>query len=533
MKPDLSTRRIARWLRRRSVGGLLLAFLAGAVSMGGFAPSATPWPTIVGLGIWLRLLEGTTPKRGAWLGFVFGLGHFIPGLTWLWTSLHLYGKIPAVAVGLMIVGLAAILAGYPALFGALLPRLVYRPAWVLVAAPALWVVTEWLRAHVLSGFPWNLIGYVWESADTVVQIADLGGVYLLSGLTLFLAALVSRLARQEVWHTWKTPLATVTVGLLVFGSAWSYGRWRIQDLDATMIREQHPALRVALVQGNIAQDLKWDPKRQKEWLNRYLDLSSGLDSPVDLVVWPETAAAFFLQAAPQELESIVQVSRALHAPIVTGAPMADKDENKEWRFYNSMVWIDAQESGDFLHRYDKHHLVPFGEYIPFRRLVPGSLQKLTHGAKDFSAGPGPKRLDFPKGALGPLICYEVIFPDEVRELAMQGVSWLVNITNDGWFGEAAKPQHLAMARLRAVENRLPMVRVANSGISAVYDALGREKGRIPSNAQGALVVAVPPKVGESFWSRHGQWGIGVWGGLCLLLWGGTRRARRVPPPASL
>ncbi|MBF0273405.1 MAG: apolipoprotein N-acyltransferase [Magnetococcales bacterium] len=529
--------RLVAWIKRRTTIELVAALLAGGVSMWGLPPAPTPLPTILGMALWLRLLEGTRPRRGAWLGFAFGLGHFVPGLAWLWSSLHVFGKIPSLVVVLMIFGLAAILAGYTALFGALLPRLVFRPVVLPLAAGALWVVTEWLRAHVFSGFPWNLIGYVWDGAEPVVQIADLGGVYLLSGLTLFLAGMVTLLTRPAAWRRWPMPVFAVVVSAGVVGSAWFYGQERLQELASARSSAGAPQeMRVALVQGNIAQDLKWEPARQKEWLNRYLDLTAALERSVDLVVWPETAAAFFLQAAPRELDAIVAVSRGLNAPILTGAPMADKDAQREWSFFNSMVLIGGQESGDFLHRYDKHHLVPFGEYIPFRSLVPKSMHKLTHGAKDFSSGPGPALLEWGMGALGPLICYEVIFPDEVRELAHKGARWLINVTNDGWFGESAKPQHLAMARMRAVENRLPMIRVANSGISAVFDAVGRELGRIPSNVQGAMVVAVPPGEGESLWSRHGHRWIWVWSGLCLLLWGVGRMsgflARVALPPET-
>ncbi|MBF0626762.1 MAG: apolipoprotein N-acyltransferase [Magnetococcales bacterium] len=509
------------WSDRGWIGRLLLAAAAGGLAMWGLPPEPSPWPTVIGLAVWLRVLEGVVATgRRAWLGLAFGLGHFVPGLIWLWTSLHIYGKLPGVVAGLMIFGLAAILSGYTAGFAIVLPRLAPGYGVLPLAAAALWVVGEWLRAHLFSGFPWNLIGYVWDGADPLVQIADLGGVYLLSGLTFFLAGVVAVVTRPATWqYNRQAGMAWLLVSGVVVGAGWSYGQGRLQELAS--VGSGQP-LRVAMVQGNIAQDVKWDPARQKEWLNRYLDLSAALEQGVELVVWPETAAAFFLQFTPKSLENIVEISRGLRAPILTGAPMAMRDEKQEWQYFNSMVLIHADEIGDFVHRYDKHHLVPFGEYIPFRSVVPASMQKLTHGAKDFSAGPGPKILESEMGALGPLICYEVIFPDEVRELARQKARWLVNATNDGWFGESAKPQHLAMARMRAVENRLPMIRVANSGISAAFDHLGRELGRIPSNAQGSLVVMVPEGPGESFWSRFGHLGIWVWSGLCLVVWGAGR-----------
>ncbi|MBF0164147.1 MAG: apolipoprotein N-acyltransferase [Magnetococcales bacterium] len=508
----------ARW-QTRSARASLLAFLAGMLAMWGLPPAPNPLWAVVGAAIWLRLLENTSPKRGAWLGFLFGLGHFLQGLDWLWTSLHLYGKIPSPAAMLIIVLLAAVLALYPAVFGALLSTLTARPLFILAAAPALWVVTEWLRAHLFSGFFWNPLGQTWDAAPILLQLADLGGVYLLSALTMFLAALLAWLSRSQSWEKPGRVGLVLLLGIGTCAAGYGYGTWRWHTLaDAEGSLESARGLRVALVQGNIAQDLKWVPERQKEWLGRYLDLTAGLEQQVDLVVWPETAAAFFLQASPRELDRIVDISRGIDAPILTGAPMYERLDDRLVRFFNSMVIIGSEEIGDFDYRYDKHHLVPFGEYIPFRSLVPDSVHKLTHGSKDFTPGPGPELLRWEMGDIGPLICYEVIFPDEVRTLAAQGARWLVNLTNDGWFGESAKPQHLAMARMRAVENRLPMIRVANSGISAVIDPLGRELGRIPSNQQGALVVTLAAGPGGSVWSGYGHLWPAFWAGVCLLFW---------------
>ncbi|MBF0614775.1 MAG: apolipoprotein N-acyltransferase [Magnetococcales bacterium] len=515
MRFDQTWIRLRAWLQQPVTRQAGVAFLAGAMAMWGLPPDPNPVWTVLGLAIWLRLLDGQSARQGAWLGFFFGWGHFLPGLAWLWTSLHEFGKIPSVVVVVMIVGLAAILALYPALSGAVLARFVVRRALLPWAAPPVWVVTEWLRAHLFSGFPWNLLGYVWDNGGPILQTADLGGVYLLSGLTLFLAGLLSRLLRIDPWRQWQQVVVLVVIGMGCLALASGYGVWRQQEIREQLARSEAPTLRVAMVQGNIGQAVKWDPQRQSDWLNRYLDLSSSLDQPVDLVVWPETAAAFFLQYSPKNLDLILELTRSLHIPVLTGAPMADRDDRNEFRYFNSMVLIGPDEIGELRHRYDKHHLVPFGEYMPFRALLPDSVQKLTHGAKDFSSGPGPALLPTDLGAFGPLICYEVIFPDEVRQLATLGARWLVNLTNDGWFGESAKPQHLAMARMRAVENRLSMIRVANSGISASFDPLGRELARIPSNVMAAIVVEVPSGIGHTIWSRYGHLGIGLWSGWAL------------------
>ncbi|MEO5331472.1 MAG: apolipoprotein N-acyltransferase [Magnetococcus sp. YQC-5] len=517
---------MTEWLSRLSIKQerveALLMVLAGMVSALGFPPNPNPLPMILGLAVFLRMVETTRPRRGAWLGFCFGVAHFGFGITWLWTSLYTYGKLPGVVAFLLMVGLASILAGYPALFGALMPRLASRPWLMPLAAPALWVVTEWLRAHLFSGFPWNLLGYVWDASDTIMQAADLGGVYLLSWLTVFLASVLAVLARREALRR-EVMLVGIGLSVGILGLAFGYGHFRLQGLEEALARDiQTPPMRMALIQGNIAQDVKWDPARQEEWLKRYLDLSSELTQPADLVIWPETAAAFFLQFAPKELARLIDLSRGLETPILTGTPMADRDANKELQYFNSMVMIHPNENGKLTHRYDKHHLVPYGEYIPLRSLAPSTLHKLTHGSKDFTSGVGSIPMPWESGAIGGLICYEVIFPDEVRMLAVRGARWLINLTNDGWFGESAKPQHLAMARMRAVENRLPMIRVANSGISAVFNHLGTELGRIPSNQHGALVVSVSQGVGDSVWVRTGQLWIWLWLSVCMISWLLTR-----------
>ncbi|MBF0179204.1 MAG: apolipoprotein N-acyltransferase [Magnetococcales bacterium] len=515
--------RVASWRDREALGALL----AGMVAVLGLPPDPLPLPMIVGLAVLIRLVETAAPRRGAWLGFCFGLGHFSLGQAWLWNSLHTFGGLPApAAIGLML-GLAAILALYPALFGAVLPRLAGRPWLLPLAAPALWVVTEWLRAHLLSGFPWNLAGYAWDGSLTMLQVADLGGVYLLSWLILFCAALVAVLARPAEWRQRVSWFVVIGLAAGTLGGGWFYGQWRLAGLREGIERDIWAApVRMAIVQGNIPQKMKWDPAHQEEGLRRYLDLLADLANPVDLVVWPETAAAFFLQAAPRELRRIADASRGLGAPILTGAPMADRESegSKEWLYFNSMVMVDAEEKGEFRNRYDKDHLVPFGEYIPFRALLPGNLQKLTHGTKDFSRGGEPEPMAWGHGAIGALICYEVIFPDEVRLLAVRGARWLINVTNDAWFGESAKPQHLAMARMRAVENRLPMIRVANTGISAMFDHLGRELGRIDPNQKGVLERTVTRGTGQSVWVRTGRYWIWLWLGLCLVGLALTRKS---------
>ncbi len=518
--PDLSLQTAVRRLRtiiaflaNRERIPAYTAMAAGMVAVRGLPPMEEELSMMAGFAVLFRLLVKTTPRRGAWLAFLFGLAHFTVGFSWLLTSIHTYGGFPYVIAVIALLIFSAAMAIYPAIFGALFHILAPRPELIPLAAPPLWVVTEWLRVRLFTGFAWNLVGYGWNSHDAVLQVADLGGIYLMSWLMLFPAAVMVLLwMRRDEARIWFLGIGSL---ILVLGLAAIYGYVRMDSSPDSQTRWASP-LRVALVQGNIPQDQKWSSRYRGDNFNRYLNLSRSIDTQVDLVVWPETAVAFFLQAAPKAMGHINKLSHHLGAPILTGAPMADKNDDGSWDFYNSAVMLDESDNLD--QRYNKHHLVPFGEYVPFRGYIPDSITKLTAGTSDFSSGPGATPLRWNQGDIGVLICYEVIFPEEVRRLATTGVRWLVNLTNDGWFGESAKPQHLAMTRMRAIENRLPLVRVANTGISAAFDQFGKELGRIPPNEAGVLTVKLPRGSGQSLFRKAGHVWIWFWLYLCTAAW---------------
>ncbi|MBF0448930.1 MAG: apolipoprotein N-acyltransferase [Magnetococcales bacterium] len=508
-------KRWAGFLSRRERLPAYLALLSGMISVRGLPPIQEELTMMVGFALFFVLLNNVSMRRGAWLGFLFGWGHFSLGFWWLLTSIHLHGGFPLPLAVLALLLFSAAIALYSALFGALLPRLVPRPENLPLAAPALWVVMEWLRSHLFTGFAWNLVGYGWNGREAILQIADLGGVYLLSWLMLFPAAILALIWQRRQQN--RIIVGGVLTILFTLGCANLYGSLRIDyDLNKARTSQWASPLKVALVQGNIPQEKKWDPGYRDEGFKKYINLSREIPQAVDLVIWPETAVAFFLQASPDEMGQIKQLSQHLGAPILTGAPMADKDQDGYWNFYNSALLLDEKKNQN--HRYNKHHLVPFGEYIPLRQYLPDSVTKLTAGASDFTPGPGPIPVAWSQGNIGLLICYEVIFPDEVRQLASSGVRWLVNITNDAWFGESAKPQHLAMARLRAIENRLPMVRVANTGISAAFDQGGHELARIPANQAGTVIVELPRGRGQSLFKKSGQAWIWFWSYLSIAIW---------------
>ncbi|WP_160162679.1 apolipoprotein N-acyltransferase [Magnetococcus marinus] len=486
----------------------LLVMAAAALSRLGFQPQGWYWATIAGFALWLALLQRSTFKRALWLGYLFGVCHFALNFTWLVPALSRNNDAPWVVGVLGVVGLAAVVALYPMLVAGGLALLRPRPLLVPPLAATLWVCSEWLRGHLFSGFPWGQSGMAWMPWQSLIQVADLGGIYLLSFLLLLTAAVVRLLFDPTLSARLRIGWL-MGVALLLCGGH-LYGQFKLlQPVPQTTYR-------VALVQGGVPQLEKWQKPLHDEHLDRYLGLSlDASGEKLDLLVWPETALAYFLQAEPARQARIAGVVRSMAVPLLFGVPHAVRQQPGVYRYYNGLGLMDGQ--GRWVATYHKHHLVPFGEYLPLRAWLPAWMDKITPGKQDFAQGAGPLVLPSPAGVLGPLLCYEVIFPAEVRQLANQGAALLVNATNDAWFGETAKPQHLQMARLRTIENRLPLVRVANTGISASFDAYGRAVGQLPVEQPGVAVHPIPhAPAGGSFYRRWGDWEGLFWAALLLL-----------------
>ncbi len=426
----------------------------------------------------LRVLGGApTWQRAIWLGFVFGFGHHAAGIYWvthaLFTDIGRWWWLVPVAAP----GLALPLACFAAL--AALAAWAAAPGWRRAAAFAgAWTGAELLRGVMFTGFPWNLLGTAWAFHELPLQLASVVGVHGLSLLTAVAAALP--VAGRAGW---AASVALVAV-LLGFG-AWRTGQPLPPDAPA----------RLVLVQGNIAQGEKWDEARRAEIFARYLDLTRDAvareaaahpDAPI-AAVWPETASPFLLAQDPEAARLAAESLGGHRATLLAGTVRAEwGPDGRLARLFNSVAVLG--EGPRLLALYDKHHLVPFGEYMPFGGILP---IRLVTGGVDFSAGPGPRTVAIPGlPTFSPLICYEVIFPGRVA--AQPRPDWLVNITNDAWFGISAGPhQHLAAARLRAVEEGLPLARAAQTGISAVFDARGGLVRRLSLGEAGVLAAPLP------------------------------------------
>ena len=455
-------------------------------------------PAFTGL---LWLLDGAARRRQVvLLGWSFGFGHMLAGLYWIGIAFLVDADRFALAMPFAVLGMSAGLALFPALAIVAAAWPGWRgPARVALLAAA-WLAAEMLRAWVLTGFPWNLIGNVWSFTPAMLQLAALTGVWGLSAMTVFAAAAPAVLAESGAG---RGRAAFVALALLLPALVWGGGALRLASVPAPGA-ETVDGVMLRLVQPNIDQAAKWVPELRRGHIENQMRLSIGpATRPVSHVIWAETAVPFLLDSEPElraQLAGIVPRGGLL----ITGAPRLDRTGERR-RLWNSLHALD--QSGALLGTYDKHHLVPFGEYTPLRAVLGWlGLGKLTVGSQGFSAGAGLATLDLPGlPPFSPLICYEAIFPGRVVAGGVRP-QWLLNATNDAWFGTSSGPyQHFASARIRAVEEGLPLVRVANTGISAVVDPYGRVLGRLNLNQAGILDSRLPrPAEGVTLYARYGD-----------------------------
>jgi apolipoprotein N-acyltransferase len=463
----------------------------------------------------LWLVEGAPTRReAAALGYGFGLGHFTAGLYWvanaLLTDPERYGLVAPLAP----LSLAALFAVYTAV-AAFVSKLAFRSRYGgsflfrLTVFAAAFALTEWLRGHALTGFAWNLIGTVWGLSGGVMQSTALIGTYGLGFLTVVAAAAPAALG--EPLGSARRKIVTAALPYALFAAIWAGGLWRLQGAGPAASEPGVPKVVLRIVQPDIAQSNKWVPELRIAHLKRDLDLTRAAAKPSDadstvVVIWPETAVPFLVDQDEAVRDAIATVVPK-GGLVITGAPRATPPGVEPYEVFNGIVAVD--EHGSLAGMYDKHHLVPFGEYLPFRGYVPAwmHLDKLTPGAIDFTAGSGPATLHLPGvPPISPLICYEIIFPGEVTD-DNDRPQLLVNVTNDAWFGESTGPyQHFVSARFRSVEEGIPVARAANTGISGVVDSYGRVVARLGLGRQGAIDAPVPRALaGPPLYAKVGDW----------------------------
>jgi apolipoprotein N-acyltransferase len=490
---------------------VLMAFLAGAASTLALAP-VNLWPApFLTFPILIWLIDGSAAGRlggalaAAGAGWWFGLGYFVVGLYWIGNALLVDAKTFGWLLPFAVIALPAGLAVFTA-FGAALARLMWGrgPSRVLALAIGL-TVSEWLRGHVLTGFPWNAFGYALTAPLPLAQGAALVGIW---GLTFVAVAVYGSPAvladeRSDTKRPWVAPAlgAALLAGLAV------YGALRLRATPTSYV----DGVRLRIMQPNLQQDEKFNYSQKQQVMERYLALSDRASGPrsngiqdVTHLIWPESAFPFFLT---RDAGALAQIAALLPAGtvLITGAVRAPEGvpDAAVTRAYNSVYVID--HGGSILSVYDKVHLVPFGEYLPFQDFLEQlGLQQITKLRGGFIPGDRRRILNVPGApAVLPLICYEIIFPEAVPGGERPG--WMINLTNDGWFGASPGPyQHLQQARVRAIEQGLPLVRAANTGISAVVDPVGRVIEALPLGADGVLDARLPRPIVITPYARMGD-----------------------------
>ncbi len=471
--------------RRR---GLVLSAIAGLGIAFGQVPFGAYWLAFPALGLLVYLgLNSDSARQAAWrawlAGFCFALVSFFWIVDPFLVDVKSDGWMAPFALFFMAAGLALFWALAFWLARRIAPQ---RSAALALAIAVAWTAAELLRSYIFTGFPWGLTAYIWIDTP-VYQLAALTGPHGVTLATMLLAAGGVFAAQQ------RKPIWLVAVGAAL-GAGFATGSY-LQNQPIPQPEGERPVVR--LIQPNAPQDQKWDPKMMPVFYERQLRLSAEPGAP-DLVIWPEVAVPFLLNDDGGGLAEISDAAGGV--PVVIGAQRLDGI-----RAYNSLAVLG--KGGEITATYDKYHLVPFGEYIPggwfLNRL--GLKAMTAQYGFGFSAGPGPRVLDLgPLGKALPLICYEAIFPHEIRRVDTRP-DWMLMLTNDAWFGANAGPkQHFAQARARAVEMALPMVRVANTGISAVIDARGRVLKSLPLGVSGRIDAELPAPLPASPYWRFGD-----------------------------
>ena len=512
----------------------LLAALAGILVAWGFAPSFTFLVIpVIGFALLIRLLMLAEGKRRVFvIGWLFGLTQFVLGLNWIATAFTYQAEMPAWLGWIAVVLLSIYLAVYPALaaLGAWwIGR--GRPIALVLAFAGLWTLTEWLRGWLFTGFPWNPVSSLTVDYGLLPHGARFVGTYGFSGLLLIVPGALALIGSMSLRDRRFMALGVVSLIMLI-------AAFLPKNLFSDPLPESAP--HIAIVQPNIGQDIANDPRRYEEFFQRLARLSQPApgEAPFDMVFWPEGAIPDYLESGyPRRYYmnttygASADLARARIATIVPGGRLITGAQDLE---IGSSGLTGARNvvtvigpSGAIEGSYAKAHLVPYGEYLPMRSLLqPLGLSRLVAGSIDFDPGPGPRSISLsgdPK--MGVQICYEIVFSGHVVD-AGDRPAFLFNPSNDGWFGTWGPPQHLKQARLRAIEEGLPLVRSTTTGISALVDADGRVLASLATGEEARIDAQLPPAQAATLFARFGNWLAILCGVLLVALGIASARARR-------
>ncbi|BCU08054.1 apolipoprotein N-acyltransferase [Allochromatium tepidum] len=500
LKPDLA---------RLPIPPALLALGAGALTVLSFAPFSLFPVAVLAVAALYQSLTEASPRVAFQRGWLFGVGLFGFGVFWIRISLNEFGNMDARIAHLLTALFIAVMALYYGATGWLVRRLDPGPAWVgpLILLPGSLVLLEWVRGRLFTGFPWLSLGYG-QIAGPLAGYAPILGVHGVSLLVVLSGGLL--------WCAIRRHAQRARIGAWIVLAALWIGGAGLSAIDWT--RPDGPPLRASVLQANIPQAIKWDPEASLMIAETYVDLTlAHLDS--DLIVWPETALPDFLhQIRASLIDPLADRARTEGTEIVLGLPVMDLESG---RYFNGLLAIGSRED-----LYAKRHLVPFGEFLPFKSWLGPLVNLFEVPMSDFSPGDDRRPLlNVGAHRVGVSICYEDAFPTGVIE-ALPEAAYLINVSNDAWFGDSlAPPQHLEIARMRALETGRALLRATNTGISAIIDHRGRLIGTLPSFTRGAVTAEIQPRQGATPFSRFGH-APAVGPALALLLLGGRRQIQR-------
>ncbi len=469
------------WLARLPLRWLLVALLAGLALPFSFAPFGLFPLAIISLAVLFWLWQTMSARPAFLAGYLFGIGYFGLGASWVAVSMYRFGGMGVSLSLLSTVLFVLVLAAFPAITGGLYRGYfsMFSPGLrLLLVLPALWGLLEWTRGWVLSGFPWLALGYS-QTDSPLAGVAPVLGVYGIGWLITLSAGLLV-LAWQMPRRCWRPLLPLLGIWLLAAGLSWV--EWSAPA---------GKALRASLVQGNVPQNLKWLPEQRQPTIDLYTRLSRQHWADSDIVIWPETALPVYYHQAKRFLQGLAAEAAVHGSNLILGLPV--RPESAPGTYYNSVVAV-----GDPSQIYSKHHLVPFGEYIPLKWLLGSLLDILQVPMADFSRGAATQPpLNVAGQKIAVSICYEDAFGEEVIR-ALPQATLLVNVSNDAWFGDSLAPhQHLQMARMRSMETARPMFRATNNGISAMIDHRGRVSARSPQFEVFVLSGSLQPRSGAT------------------------------------
>ncbi len=472
---------------------IVIALLAGAMFLFALAPYGI-WPIALlsPAILYALLLPEMTGKRAFFIGHAYGTGLFCVGAFWLYTSIHVYGDTPVWLALIMIAFMGLGMGLFHGFLALIFNRMVGRQP---LSFAALWILQEWMKTWLFTGFPWLFVGYAFTEQYWLSSLAPVAGVFAISFVAVLLAAsIVELLRRRGGYMIVSIALLVISTSLWLINPQWTKPKGT-------------PNLSVSLIQGNIPQDIKWLTEFQVETLNIYATLTST-EWGRDIVLWPESSIPMFQTEAWGFINEMVKIADATNTSWVTGIPYKDEaafnsSTDKYPPFYNSVIALGAEAEG----LYKKQRLVPFGEYIPFEGLL-DILPNLA-GSQDimsYSRGSDQQSpLQVRGHSLGSAVCYEVAYPDTTRKNAI-GTDFLLTISNDAWFGTSAGPlQHLQMVQMRALENGRWFMRATNTGVTAIIDHKGRIVERAPQFERTVLRGEVQARVGNTPFMRFGHY----------------------------